>query len=38
MKFYDFGVIAVIVALLIGVATGAVLENDKDIVKQEQSK
>ena len=38
MKLYDFGVIAVIVAVLIGVVTGAVLEDDKNIIKREQSK
>jgi len=32
MKLYDFGLLAVIVTLLIGVVTGAEIENDKDII------
>lgn len=32
MKLYDFGIIAIIATILISATTGAVIENEKDIL------
>lgn len=36
MKLYDLGILAIIATILISAIAGAVIENDKDIIKNEK--